>query len=503
MKKILFLMSMTMLFTLCAPNEVFAQKKQKKDRPLLRAIGQGIKQVAGTVGSAIVYDIAINSGMSNDDAATTVEAATWLLGGDESKVKDRIGWIDGSKNGYDMRDEVSTWALKTVGEVTGKEEIFDIIIEAKEAHSDYLSAEYNFRHGDASINLDSVRSATSQRWGSVIVDAYEYNQDKKEQERKQRIRKELDMDKKMSVYTPEHIDEFSGLVLAVATSDIYSNDEKKEILTQYGIIDSEHDLDMVLEIVSEDYIVNEGVIQEGPTEEELEQQRIEERNRVKEIINHASLASFDFDVVDLSVEQQFELDSLVILLDEHQDINVEIVGHTCNLGTKNINAKVGLKRANAVKEYLVDKGVGKNRIYVSSQGEYDPLYPNNTKDNRISNRSVSFQTKESVVNIDTYNLNQIELIEKQLSELDNAIILLNEKPELNIEIIGHTCNLGSEKINNEIGLKRANVAKDYLLNSGISEERISLSSHGERNPIRPNDSEENRKANRRITIEVK
>lgn len=506
MKKILLLMSMTMLFTLCMPNEALAQRKQKKDRPLLKAIGRGIKQAAGTLGSVVLYDAAINSGMSEEDATAGVEAVTWLLGGDESKVEERIGWVDGSKNGYDMRDEVSTWALETIGEVTGKEEIFDFMIEAKEAHSDYLSAEYNYRHGDVSINLDSVKTAASQRWGNVIVDAYEYNQDKKAQERKQRIREEFDMDEKLSVnefYTPERIDEISGLVLAVATSEDYSNEEKKEILTQYGIIEEERDLETVLKIASEDYIVTEDVVPEGPTEEELEQQRIEERNRVKGIIDKTALVSFDFDAIDLNADQQYELDSLASLLNEQQDINIEIIGHTCNLGIKNINAKIGLKRANAAKGYLVDKGVDESRIYVSSQGEYNPLYPNDTKENRISNRCVSFKTKEYVSNIDAYKLNQIEFIGKQQVELDNAILLLKEKTELNIEIIGHTCNLGSEKVNYEVGLKRANAAKDYLISSGISEERIIVSSQGECNPIRPNDSDENRMANRRITFEVK
>mgnify|MGYP003311852815 CR=1 FL=1 len=165
-------------------NEAFTQKK---DRPFLRALGQAVKQAAGTVGSAVLYDAAVKSGMSEDEAREGVKAVTWALGGDESKAEERIGWVDGSKNGYDMRDEITTETMKLVGTAIGKEEEMDVIIQAKEAQSEYRSAEYNYRNGDESVDLEKAREIRDQKIVDVAVDAYIDYQEKKEQQRREEL----------------------------------------------------------------------------------------------------------------------------------------------------------------------------------------------------------------------------------------------------------------------------------------------------------------------------
>ena len=252
-------MSMTVLITLCMTNEAFAQKK---DRPFLRALGQAVKQAAGTVGSAVLYDAAVKSGMSEDEAREGVKAVTWALGGDESKAEERIGWVDGSKNGYDMRDEITTETMKLVGTAIGKEEEMDVIIQAKEAQSEYRSAEYNYRNGDESVDLEKAREIRDQKIVDVAVDAYIDYQEKKEQQR----REELYSNEQTSDYEDyEDYEAYDDDYL----DDMLEDDAEVEAVEATEMIENEYEVETVgeLETLSDDIeikdIVEHGYIDLG------------------------------------------------------------------------------------------------------------------------------------------------------------------------------------------------------------------------------------------------
>ena len=74
---------------------------------------------------------------------------------------------------------------------------------------------------------------------------------------------------------------------------------------------------------------------------------------------------------------------------------------------------------------------------------------------------------------------------------------MDKYPDLTITIVGHTCKIGYKNINLKKGLKRAENAKAYLIEQGISENRISVDSKGETEPRSDINSE-----NRRIEITV-
>lgn len=65
-----------------------------------------------------------------------------------------------------------------------------------------------------------------------------------------------------------------------------------------------------------------------------------------------------------------------------------IVGHTCNLGSKQYNDMLSDKRALAVKNYLIEQGVNSENISVVGKGEEQPLYTNTSDENRNKNRRV-------------------------------------------------------------------------------------------------------------------
>jgi OOP family OmpA-OmpF porin len=100
---------------------------------------------------------------------------------------------------------------------------------------------------------------------------------------------------------------------------------------------------------------------------------------------------FDFDKSVIKPEGKKVLDGVVARL---QDINLEVViavGHTDAIGTDVYNDKLGLRRAEAVKAYLISKGIEKNRVYTESKGERQPIATNKTAAGRAQNRRVEIE----------------------------------------------------------------------------------------------------------------
>ena len=75
-------------------------------------------------------------------------------------------------------------------------------------------------------------------------------------------------------------------------------------------------------------------------------------------------------------------------------INLEViiaVGHTDSVGADAYNQKLSVKRADAVKAYLVSKGMEKNRVYTEGKGEKQPVADNKTDTGRAKNRRVEIE----------------------------------------------------------------------------------------------------------------
>ncbi len=75
-------------------------------------------------------------------------------------------------------------------------------------------------------------------------------------------------------------------------------------------------------------------------------------------------------------------------------INLEViiaVGHTDSVGTDAYNQKLSVRRADAVKAYLVNKGVESNRVYTEGKGEKQPVADNKTAEGRAKNRRVEIE----------------------------------------------------------------------------------------------------------------
>jgi len=82
--------------------------------------------------------------------------------------------------------------------------------------------------------------------------------------------------------------------------------------------------------------------------------------------------------------------------------------------------------------------------------------------------------------------------------LEMVADLLFQYPQFKLMVFGHTCDIGSDAYNEWLSQKRAEAVKNYLVEVGVMGEFIKAKGIGEKKPVVPNDSEENREMNRRV-----
>ena len=100
------------------------------------------------------------------------------------------------------------------------------------------------------------------------------------------------------------------------------------------------------------------------------------------------LVLFDLNSTTLSHEAEQILDSVLQDLQDRPEVAVLLRGHTDSWGSVWYNTKLGMKRARAVQEYLLSKGIDAGRLRLESKGEHGPVRPNTTATGRQANRRV-------------------------------------------------------------------------------------------------------------------
>lgn len=111
---------------------------------------------------------------------------------------------------------------------------------------------------------------------------------------------------------------------------------------------------------------------------------------------------FAFDMNDIREMYQEEMDTVVSLMTKYEDLIVKVEGHTDSKGSDSYNQALSERRANAAKEYIIEKGIDEERILTKGYGESTPIAPNENPDGtdneagRAKNRRVEFKLLNEV-----------------------------------------------------------------------------------------------------------
>lgn len=132
----------------------------------------------------------------------------------------------------------------------------------------------------------------------------------------------------------------------------------------------------------------------------------------------------------------------------------------------------------------------------------ESIQSNGDNDNVVPSNSLSDDELLESIKTSDYKFNSYALSEENKAELDKAAEILLRNPEWEIELLGHSCDFGDKEAKYIIGIQRAKVAKQYLVEKGVDAKHIYVHSYADKKPVVPNNSVENRSANRRVEIKI-
>ena len=365
-----------------------------------KALGRIAKNVVVGASAAVVEQTCEHAGYSKEEARKATEDLFSALGANSTNVQRGLDYINASDK-YEKQNVIKEYAFDLAGDVSGNYQMVESFRTLTDANLEYL-------HDKSTATSDEERQLAfdkrTQAYADVFYDTYQYGK----QRRAQHLAEKLRMEKKLTAQglDPNMANDLAGSFIAVQNSKDWSQEEKEEYFNSFGL-----DLDANViaavasennDLYSEEYLRQQEEearkIKEEEArkkEEERKRKEAEERRVALETLSTTSIPTYPFDNVDLTKEQMAQLDTIAEILKKYNDIQVSIVGHTCKIGYKSINLKKGLKRAEQCKMYLIEKGVGENRITTDSKGELSPKYNNNTFMGRTQNRRVEISIIET------------------------------------------------------------------------------------------------------------
>ena len=104
--------------------------------------------------------------------------------------------------------------------------------------------------------------------------------------------------------------------------------------------------------------------------------------------------NFEFNKATLTNDSETTLTMALNALIANPDVQIEISGHTDNVGSQQYNQALSLKRAQAVKNWLVKKGIASNRMKTVGKGKNEPMTSNETDAGRAENRRIEFYVQQ-------------------------------------------------------------------------------------------------------------
>lgn len=182
-----------------------------------------------------------------------------------------------------------------------------------------------------------------------------------------------------------------------------------------------------------------------------------------------------------------------------------------------IFSNLGLARANDVKSYMMGLGVAATQLNTASR-----IIPDGNITNNILNEGVDFGFGAVTNNsrlpdiktrlIDTapavtirFNTGSdaVNLTPQQQQDFADIVYYLDNVPASNVEIGGHTDNVGGVALNTSLSQDRADGIKAYLVTNGIGATRMTTQGYGPNNPLNNNATAQDKAMNRRVEVVLK
>ena len=225
-----------------------------------------------------------------------------------------------------------------------------------------------------------------------------------------------------------------------------------------------------------------------------------------------STAMFAFDSAELTAEGKTNIESYRSLLTPELKNAYAgiIIGHTDSTGDADYNKDLSLRRAQTVRDYLVDTGIQPEKLRVVGRGEVEPIASNDTEEGQAKNRRVEVVVVGEIRALDVMRFPSVALFPRRSSELTEAGKQLIEKHRQTakdqlsrasyIEIVGHTDDVGDDAYNQELSEQRAWSVYNFLVETGMDVGNVVVIGMGEKLPIASNKTPEGRAENRRVEI---
>ena len=128
----------------------------------------------------------------------------------------------------------------------------------------------------------------------------------------------------------------------------------------------------------------------------------------------------------------------------------------------------------------------------------DVLVERVKKDTVQTKQFASELNKPIILKNITFEFGKSQLRESSFAELNNLATELKANPTYQINLSGHTDNIGQEEDNLKLSQARAKAVAEYLTSKGIAPTRITYKGYGSKQPITTNETEQGREQNRRV-----
>lgn len=225
-------------------------------------------------------------------------------------------------------------------------------------------------------------------------------------------------------------------------------------------------------------------------------------------------ALFDFDSAELSAEGKNAIEGYrsEIRPELAEAYAAVIIGHTDSVGDPNYNLGLSKRRAETVREFLVETGSPAEKLRIVGRGQNDPIASNETEEGRAKNRRVEVIVIGEARALDALRFPSVALFPRRSGVMTpQGKELIAENRELArdqlrratyIEVIGHTDSVGDDAYNQELSEQRAKSVRNHLVDIGVDATKMVSVGAGERMPIASNDTDIGRAKNRRVEVLV-